>query len=339
MRRTKAEAILTAVLGTALALVSGRAMAADTKGDIGGKGGLAPRPATGENEEALPDTGVPYQRNIDRGAAKQEEEKPWEVGATFETHRSFIQDDLVSGAPKVSNVFGFYAVYRLGESDTLSLRQYFTENFVVDQGETGVRADDTALAFTHSLALPRDFLFSTTVSVTAPTSLVAQKEGLITAPRLNLSLAKRFGRYINLGLNIGGGVWIERYAEAEGGAANPLAQVAGALSADVTMPFHEPLSIGASASTGYFWLYNIPNANPSVADANYINQPVTQTYGAEAHLRYQLPSLAGVKSDLTLAVDEGGPGYSDSYLHDGVGYLYLFDRETTEGYASFTARY
>jgi hypothetical protein len=344
MRRTKAGSILGAVLGTAIALVSGRATAAETKGDTGGKGGLSPKGTTA-GEESSPDTAIPLQRNVDRGNTKAEEEKPWELGATFETHRSLVQDDLVNGAPKVYNLFGVYGLYRLTQNDAISLREYFTEGFVADPGETGVRADDISLAYTHSVPLPRNFLFSATGSLSAPTSLTSQKQGLITAPRLNLAINKRFGRYISAGANLGGGVWIDRYAEAEGGAANPLAQVAGTLFAEVIMPFHEPLSIGASASTGYFWLYNVQSGDPAVvqpgvvADANYPNQPVTQTYGAEIHVRYALPTLAGVKSDILIAADDGGPGLNDSVLHDGVGYLYLFDREQAEVYASFTVRY
>ncbi len=169
MRRTKAGSILGAVLGAAVALVSGRALAAETKGDTGGKGGLSPKGST-QGEESTPDTAIPLQRNVDRGNTKAEEEKPWEIGATFETHRSFIQNDLVDGTPKVYNLFGFYGLYRLTQNDALSLRAFFSEEFVADPGETGaLRADDVALAYAHSVPLPRNFLFSATGSLSAPT--------------------------------------------------------------------------------------------------------------------------------------------------------------------------
>ena len=73
------------------------------------------------------------------------------------------------------------------------------------------------------------------------------------------------------------------------------------------MPFHEPLSFGISASTSYNWLYNVQSGDPSVvsngvvADATYQNQPIQQTYGGEIYARYTLPTLAGVKSDITVA--------------------------------------
>ena len=141
-------------------------------------------------------------------------------------------------------------------------------------------------------------------------------------------------------------MFIDRFAEAEGGAANPLANLGFTLSAEVIMPFHEPLSIGASIQDAYVWFYQVQSSDSNVVspgvvtDATYPNQPVQQTYGGEVYARYTLPSLAGVKSDIQISLAQGDPdlGYT-SYLHDGVGYMYIFFRQSSEVYASFSVRY
>ena len=100
------------------------------------------------------------------------------------------------------------------------------------------------------------------------------------------------------------------------------------------------------ATTSYIWFYNVASGDPSivangvVADNQFSSQPISQSYGGEIFARYTLPTLAGVKSDFTLSLAQGDPalGYA-SVLHDGVGYTYLFFRQTSEVYASFTVRY
>jgi hypothetical protein len=331
--------------GAAFALFSSTAGAVENKGDTGGKGGLGPE-ATAPKEEspAGPDSLVPIQRQVDT-SKKSEQTKPWEIGASFETHRMFIQGDG-AGGNKVFNFWGLYALYRLGDHDTLGLQEFMTEGFLVDQGETGVQAQDVALTYTHSVSLPRDFVFSVTGSVSAPTSYTSQKAGLITAPHLSLSLNKKLGRYINVSAHLSGGVFISRYAEQEGGGTNPLGNIGGGLSAEVIMPFHEPLSFGASVSDSYAWFYPVQSSdqnvisNGVVADQTYINQPVFQQYGAWVYGRYTLPALAGAKSDFEVDVGDGDPGIGyNNFLHDGIGYTYLYYRMTGEVYAALTVRY
>ncbi len=343
MRRTKAGSLLGGGLGAALLLLAGRASAVENKGDTGGKGGLGPQTTPADNAASTPDTTLPIQRNLDRTNIRTEQQKPWEVGAVFETHRAFLQDNLASGN-LVYNVYGAYIRYRITDNDSIGIRESFQENFVADQGETGFRTDDVAITYTRSVPLPRHFLFSVTGSLSAPTSLSSQKMGLITAPRLVLALDKRFGRYIDVSARVAGGAFIDRYAEAEGGAANPLASLSAGLSAEVVMPFHEPLSFGISASTTYTWLYSVQSGDGTpygvVQDGTYVNQPVQQLYSGEIYGRYTLPTLAGVKSDITIAVADGDPGIgSTSYLHDGVGYTYLYNAQNAGVYGALSVRY
>jgi hypothetical protein len=338
MRRTKAGLLLGAVIGTALALCSGRAMAGETKGETGGKGGLGPK-QSGENEGA-PDTALPIVRNADRASKNQEQEKPWEIGGSFETHRMFVQSDL-NGMQPVFNIFGVYATYRLTDNDTIGLTEFFSENFIADQGETGVRAEDVSARYTRSVPLPQNFLFTGTFSLTAPTSLTSQKMSLITTPGLALGLSKKLGRYVNLSSRITGSVFVTRYAEMEGGAPNPLARVTGTLAGEFVLPFYEPISFGISASTGYSWLHNPGGATQygTTQDPIFPTQPVQQSYGGEIYARYTLPVLAGLKSDLTVAFSDGQSVGNNSWLHDGVGYAYFFYRESADMYASLSVRY
>jgi hypothetical protein len=337
--------------GAALLLATSGAWATDTKGDTGGKAGNGPGAAPADNNTAtgiVPLDEATRNQNPDLNK-KREEEKPWDIGADFETHRLIRQDDLDnqgSAANKVFNAFGLFADYRLSSHDIISVRDFMTEQFITDQGTSGLSVGDLTFSYSHIQPLPRDFTLSITFAVSAPTSYQSQKTSQIIDPTLILGLNKRFGRYINLVGRISGGVFVDKYAEAEGGATNPLAHLGVTVGAQVVMPFHEPLLFGIDANTSYVWDYNVASGDPSVVspgvvqDSQFSSQPIQQSYGGEIFARYTLPTLAGVKSDIQLALAQGDPsmGYT-SFLHDGVGYTYLFFRDTSEIYATFSASY
>jgi hypothetical protein len=335
--------------GAALLLATSGAWATDTKGDIGGKAGNGPggAPATNDTSPVIVPLDQAEKKQNPDLAKKTEESKPWDIGGDIETHRLIRQDDLEgAGANKVFNVFGIFADYRLTSHDIVTVRDLFTENFIAEDGESGVRTGDITFSYTHIQPLPRDFTLSGTFAMSAPTSYSSQKSSQIVDPTLVLGLNKRFGRYINLVARVSGGVFVDKYAEAEGGQPNPLAHLGFGLGAQVVMPFHEPLLLGITATTSYTWLYQVQSGDPGVvgpgvvADSQFQNQPISQSYGGEIFARYTLPTLAGVKSDLQIALAQGDPslGYT-SFLHDGVGYTYLFFRQTSEVYASFSVSY
>jgi len=340
----------TAAVGVAaaIALVSTSGFAAEgNKGSTGGKGGNGPAAgAAASNDsptEPLP-TGGPV-LNPDVATKHVEQAKPWEVGASFETHRMIRQDDLEGAASsKVFNVFGLYARYDLSEHDRISVGDFFEQRFIADSGETGLRSGDVTFRYTRTEPLPKQFTFAATGALSAPTSFYSQKASLITAPTLILQLDKKIGKYVSVSARTSGAVFINKYSSAEGGAPNPKWRLSGGLEAEVTMPFHEALSIGADVSTGYVWLYQVQSANGTpygtVDDTQCPNQPMKQSYGGEIFVRYVLPSLAGVKSDFSLALADGDPslGYN-SVLHDGVSQFYLFFRQTAEVYGTFSIRY
>jgi hypothetical protein len=113
------------------------------------------------------------------------------------------------------------------------------------------------------------------------------------------------------------------------------------------MPFHEPLSIGTGALLNWTTFYNVENAQDpnvlrtgAVQDPTFKSQPVQQGYGWQAYARYELPKIIGIGSDLTVAYAQGDSTLgSSAWMHDGVGRFYLFWRDSSQVYASLSARY
>jgi hypothetical protein len=337
-------------IAVALTLVAAGASAAESKGDTGGKGGNGPGTNTSEPDNGAGDVVPPdaaHALNPDMTSGRPALPKVWEVGASVESHRMIRQEDLNNPTNKFFNVFGLFARYDLTEHDRISVSESFQQQFIADQGETGLRSDDVLFAYTRTHQLPRQFVFSGRLGISAPTSFQSQKAGMIASPSLALQLDKRFGKYVGVSARVTGIYFIPKYRETEGGGANPKAGLGGTLEAEVVMPFHEPLSVGADIGTRYSWYYEVQDGGGTVTTNGVVNdatfpssQPVQQSYGGEVYVRYVLPSLAGLKSDIMLALADGDPtlGYN-SVLHDGVSQYYLFFRETAEVYGSFTVRY
>lgn len=273
--------------------------------------------------------------------------KAWEVGATWEAHGLLRQNDLQgNAADKFFNYFYVFGRVEFLKYNRVTLRAGLYQRFLADPQESGARLDDVVLSYTRTIPLPEQFKLMVSGSVFAPTSFVSQKEGVITAPRLTLQLDKGFGRHVLLTLRPFGEAYIQQYTSMQGGSTpNPIARVGGSFEASVSMPFHPPLSLGAAFYTGYTWYYDanakLPAGAPGLSqDATYAHQPTQQSYGGEIYVRYALPSIAGVKPDMMVALANGDPslGYT-SRLHDGVSHLYLFYRLTTEVYGAIAARY
>lgn len=334
-------------IAAACLLCSGVASAAPSKGDTGGKGGpgpgAGPAPGGGAGEaSAATDGTYARERMPDRGKDKTVLTKPWEIGATWETHRMIRQEDLGGAAAnKTFNVLDAYFRYDISKNDRVTLRGGFYERFMADAGETGFRLDDTTLAYAHYFRLPQELIIRPSFSLSAPTSFESQKMGLITEPRLGVSVVKHIGRF-SAELRLTGTLYVQKYREAEGGSANPKGGFSGLVEADYKMPFLEDLSLGAAVYTSWLWLYDVTAQGRygAVNDANYASQPVFQSYGGELFIRYYMPVLAGIKSDLSLALAQGDPalGYS-SVLHEGVQHVYPFYRQTAEVYGGLSVRY
>ena len=278
------------------------------------------------------------------GGRRAADEKPWEVGAFWETHRLLRQDDLGGDAPnKLFNFAYLYANWDVTQNNRIGLRFGAYQRLLADEGESGVRADDLVLAYTRRIPLPADFAARVVLSATAPTSFYSQKASLITAPRVAVGLNKKLGR-LSADLRVLGTGYITKYREMEGGNPNTKYSFGGALEVDYRFPYLEFLHLGAAVNSGWTWFYDVANGadakTPTVADATYPNQPVQQSYGGEIFVRADLPELVGVKSDLSIALAQGDPTLgSTSVLHDGVGHVYAFWRHSSEVYFTLGARF
>src|ERR1700734_891924 len=213
-------------LGTALLLATTAASATggvSGKGDTGGKGGTGPETSTesGASGTAEATAGVdtslqPFggssTSNPDVAGNKKVEEKPWEVGATFESHRLLFQDFNSEGtAPfKVFNVLFAVAKYSFTSYDTVLISGGGYQYFVADSGESGFRAADITLAYTRLVLLPAKVRLRATASATIPISFDSQLASNITTPALTVGVSRKFGD-LALEARVSGRYFIDRY--------------------------------------------------------------------------------------------------------------------------------
>jgi len=323
-------------------------------GASGGAGGQSTR--TDENQpESDEDLGEAVGANPDKADPFAKAYKPWEVGLAFTTHRLVVQTDLAGGDPvngspsagagtdKMVNDYEAYVRYDITKRDRVSVRMYMYERFLADPGENGVRLDDMVFTYTHSFPLPRKFNLDVGLLLTAPTSYDSYLAGTVTTPRVTVAVDRRFGA-LSLDARTYAQYDIqteESYGDGAGGAPTSLFHIGIVADAELHMPFYEPLSVGLGVATGYTWYHQISGTQPAVSDPQFGNtQPIQQSYGGEAYLRYLMPSLLGIKPDVTFAYAMGDStiGYSN-ILHDGVGHLYLGYRENSELYLRLAVAY
>ena len=153
MRSTPAVGI-----AVALSLRGGSSWASDNgKGETGGKGGngpgSTPSPSTAGDIVSTDATsraaGNPDEtsRKLDRSSRGR--------SARRGKPTAIRQDDLEGyGAQKVFNVFGLYARYDLSEHDRIAVRDFFQQEFIADQGESGLRSGDVTVTYTRTVPLP-----------------------------------------------------------------------------------------------------------------------------------------------------------------------------------------
>jgi hypothetical protein len=360
-------------VGVAALLATSSAWASDSKGDTGGKGGLGPENSTqagaaGTSETPLSELDTSNQQfggkstlNPDTTGGKKVEEKPWEVGATFETHRLIRQDYNLEGlgALKVFNVLFAVARYSFTERDSVALSGGGYQYFLADSGETGFRASDLSLAYTHVFNLPEKFRLRTSVGATIPISFDSQLASNITSPSASVAISRKFGD-LALEARVVGRYFWDRYtsqnsigasadaSDPNSGAGQPNVEftAGGAISAEYDLPFYRPISLGIAATDSYTKPYMVGSAPADTTFYGATSNPTTdgqpwqQNYGGEVFVRYVMPDLSGFKSDLTIALANGDPslGYP-SVLHDGIVHPYLLYYNSAEVYAALSARY
>jgi hypothetical protein len=357
------------LLATSVAAAAPQGGGAGQKGDTGGKGGVGPEGSTAAGAGGTAEQGGSVDtsltqfgkgQNPDTTNQKAPQEKPWEISGTFETHHliegNFITTDA---ALKTFNVMFLAGRYNITQNDTVSLGGGAIQYLQADPGETGFRAFDLSLAYTHRFQLPEKFNLAATGSLTAPISYYSQLASNITTPSIGLTLSRKFGD-LYVALNLRGSYYWDKYTSQDAlgsgqagsasgqGAGQPNVKWAagGALTAEYSMPFHRPWSVGAALVDQYIWYYDVgqgPLQSPfygATTNPATDGQPFMQSYGGEIFTRYILPDLAGFRSDVMLALANGDPslGYP-TVLHDGVVHPYLLYYNTAEVYLALEGRY
>ncbi len=345
---TRSRRARTSLLLLAAVLSSTSAFAAGGKDDTvkGERGGGATSGNAGSgnafSSAGSGETGL----NPDRINNKPTDKK-WEVGASFEAHRLLIQNDLQgAGRDKFFNYYQVYASWLPTHNDSLSVYFGAYQRFVADPVETGFRLDDVVLRYSHYFDLPANSRIVTRASVYLPTSFSSHKQGLLGAGRLTLGVEKLWGKYVLTRLRANGTGYLQQYdSPVNGGNPNPLASLSGSAELRVNMPFHTPLYVGLEGYTSYTWYLQThgslpPGAPGTTPDAYSSTQPIQQSFGGEVFVGYDLPDVAGIKSEIHFALAQGDPalGYN-SALHDGISHTYFYWRETSEIYGSLLARY
>lgn len=275
--------------------------------------------------------------------------KSWQVGTSFETNRTILQQD-VGVRIKAFNTLSLYASYSLTKRDQVRVTGGFIQRFIADETETGIRTDDIGLSYSHRFVLPWQMMLAPSVSNSFPTSFNSRLMGLIALPRAGLFLSRSFlDQNLTVSLRGGGAYYVVEYKEPVGQiGANPRASTNVGFNVNYSMPFHQNLQIGGGASTSWLWDYNVDHANDPVladqfknapvepsADQYYAgNPPAQQNYGWEAYISYSLPSLQGLQSQFQVSIGQG-----DGVLRDGATHLYWLSRRGGQVSASLTLAY
>ncbi len=272
--------------------------------------------------------------------------KPWEVGAALESHGLLVRNDLQGAANnKFMNFLYLYGRYEPTAHDAIELRTYLYERFLADPGETGVRSDDTSLYFAHYFDETHGVKTRVFAALTAPTSFTAQKMSLYTAPRLGGAASwSRHGFRAEI-IGLGEAFWV-KYGQMVGGNPNPKTHLMAMINLEAKLGTL-PLAVGVTGVTHRFWYYQAGAPpvssepfNGAVSDPQFANQPMQGSYGFQTFLRWELPDMDGISSDLTAAYAQGDStlGYTSS-LHDGITHSYLFWRTSSQFYGALSAKF
>ena len=130
-----------------------------------------------------------------RATAEDRRRSPGRSARTFETHRLVLQQYVADGPRSRSSTSSSprreVPVHRQRHHDRLVGRRLPV--FLADNGETGFRASDLSLSYTHLFRSRRSSACAPPWALTAPISYDSQLASNITTPSLPSSLSRRFG--------------------------------------------------------------------------------------------------------------------------------------------------
>jgi hypothetical protein len=276
-------------------------------------------------------------------------QKSWSVGAGFESNRSIKQED-VGGRIKSFNTASLNGGYQFGRNDRVAVFGGVIQRFIADPTETGVRADDIVLSYSHTFRLPAEINIGASVSDALPISYYSQLMSLIALPHASLSVSRGFlDHTLDLSIRGGASYYVVKYKEADGFAApNPRASTDIGFNIHYAFPLHRQLQFDAGASTGWSWSYNPDHSNDPVLAAQFANAkiyptadqyfagnpPGQQRYGGSVAVSYDLPMVVGVGSTVQVQVSQG-----DGIYRDGATHLYWLSRRGGMMSAAISANY
>jgi hypothetical protein len=351
---------MAAAMTLALAGVMSVAAASEGPKDKGSAGGGASSPGAGTGEssnQAATGTGNRTQLSVEDVGSLMDKGhgKAWEVGASWETHGLLWLTNTGNASRRWFNYGYAFASLNVTKHDRFRLRGGITEAALSDLSETGWRATDPSLSYTHTFDLPHTVFLRLSVAATAGVGYQSWKTGIYTAPTADVGVSKTWNG-LTLSVDAYGGAFVARCRSScsGNGEPNPLGVFGISAAAEYSFWFHKPLAIGLDAFTSYVWYYEVgtqpegtyygstssmktPGAS---GDPRFTSQPAQQQYGGEIYLRYTPPAFYGVKPELLLALSDGGSALgSNSVLIDGRPAILLNYWQSFEAYGAVTFRY
>ena len=205
--------------------------------------------------------------------------KVWEVGVGVEYHHILDAEDVDNDGSRNVEAYTLFGRWDVTPYDRLSIRWGLFQGWIIDSGDSPVRADDISVSYTRRIPLPGKVTLRATAGLTAPISYGSQISTLITSPRVSLQADRRFG-HLTVDARVGGTVFIFRDTtgggftgggiagnstpgtgvvggNGPGASPNPKGSLTMVIGADFSMPFYDRLSVGLSLYDGYSWVYNV----------------------------------------------------------------------------------
>ncbi len=357
-------ALVAGLIGVSLALEAS-AFAADP----GGKGkpssstpGSGPS-GGGEGSSGSTDVGLGSDRPTSGVGAIKPVWAPWfDLSLLGEYHHIIANYTGQNVANENLQSYLITAAFNPSPYDRFIIRYGILVPSLKEIGEPAVRSDDITIAYTRLIPLPGKVNLRIIPRVDFGTAyLDVAHGGTIASPRLSISLERTFGPVTLYAIGLGQ-YYFDKYTtygstgsyntdpNGMGGNETPKGRIATVLEASLAMPFHKPLVVGVSGYFAATW-NNVAGCEPvtlsgympscqASSDPLSPTQPVENSFGGEAFIRYSFPTVGGVGFDLTGALANGDPtlGYQ-GLLHDGVARMNFGYNKVSEVYFSLNVKY
>jgi hypothetical protein len=264
---------------------------------------------------------------------------------SYELHRNTGPE--VAGAPKTLQALVLRAAVAFDGDDQVALSGLVRQGFMTDSGESGLRAGDLSLAYSHRVRLPEKFELTPALLVTLPISYYAQLASNISAPGIIVTVARANGD-LAVSLSAFARYYWDKYVSSAAlgsalgsGETNVKFGAGGSAAAEYTMPFLRLLSVGLVFLDVHSWFYGVGSAPAS--SLNYgatvdqsAQSPVLENFGIDAHLR--VASRAGALA-WSVTVGVGNTTAWEARLGGGIPLAYLGYADVPDVYVALAMAY